>query len=343
MPSRTNIFITGVTGYIGGTVLQRLLHHPSSDNFHITAFLRSEDKASKLTAFGVKTIIGSLDDFNKLAQLSADADVVIHTASADHLEYAKAILRGIKERFVKTGVAPILIHTSGTGVFMDDARGEYGQDHIYYDTNIQDMESLPATAPHRNVDIEVTEADKLGYVRTFIILPSTIYGIASGPLVDLGIQNPYSIQVPYTIRASLARGSAAVVGQGLNVWNNVHIDEVGDLYRVVFDSALKDLNTPHGRQGYYFAENGEYSQVELAREIGRVMHELGMAKSQAPTKLSDEENMKYLGGWLFGTNARTKGEMGRSLGWKPVKTSRDFFASIRQEVEALSPSSKTTN
>lgn len=70
---------------------------------------------------------------------------------------------------------------------------------------------------------------------------------------------------------------------------------VGDLYRVVFDSALKDLNTPHGRQGYYFAENGEYSQVELAREIGRVMHELGMAKSQAPTKLSDEENMKYLG------------------------------------------------
>lgn len=87
-------------------------------------------------------------------------------------------MRGIKERFVKTGVAPILIHTvsrsvypdslvlkemqSGTGVFMDDARGEYGQDHIYYDTNIQDMESLPATAPHRNVDIEVTEADKLG-------------------------------------------------------------------------------------------------------------------------------------------------------------------------------------
>ena len=64
-----------------------------------------------------------------------------------------------------------------------------------------------------------------GYVRTFIVVPSTIYGIAQGPLVDLGIQNPYSIQIPALIRASLDRGQAGMVGQGKNLWPNVEIGE----------------------------------------------------------------------------------------------------------------------
>ena len=56
-------------------------------------------------------------------------------------------------------------------------------------------------------------------------MPSTIYGLATGKLVDIGVQNRHSVQMPNLIRASLARGQAGIVGEGKNVWPNVNIDE----------------------------------------------------------------------------------------------------------------------
>ena len=64
-----------------------------------------------------------------------------------------------------------------------------------------------------------------GYVKTYIVLPSIIWGVASGPLVDQGIQNPFSNAVPRSIKYATKRGRAGVVGEGKNLWNNVHIDE----------------------------------------------------------------------------------------------------------------------
>ena len=97
MTSKTHIFITGATGtlssavfgmetmlmehlgYIGGSVLQRLLDHPKRDTFEITALVRSVDKAKLLNALGVNTVVASLSDLDKLTELAAASDVVIHT------------------------------------------------------------------------------------------------------------------------------------------------------------------------------------------------------------------------------------------------------------------------
>lgn len=64
-----------------------------------------------------------------------------------------------------------------------------------------------------------------GYLKSYIILPSTIWGIAKNPLVDAGIVNPYSQQIPKLIRAALARGQAGQVGKGLARWPDVDIEE----------------------------------------------------------------------------------------------------------------------
>ena len=70
------------TGYIGGTVLSRLLSHPSRDTFEITALVRSEDKAKKLETFGVKTVVGSFTDLPLVERLAENAHVVFSTVSA---------------------------------------------------------------------------------------------------------------------------------------------------------------------------------------------------------------------------------------------------------------------
>jgi nucleoside-diphosphate-sugar epimerase len=95
MSSKTYIFITGATGYcsstvfginakrflgyIGGSVLQRLLNHPKRESFEITALVRSADKAKLLNTLGVKTVVASLSDLDRLTELAAASDIVIHT------------------------------------------------------------------------------------------------------------------------------------------------------------------------------------------------------------------------------------------------------------------------
>ncbi|OCH90157.1 hypothetical protein OBBRIDRAFT_835219 [Obba rivulosa] len=84
--------------------------------------------------------------------------------------------------------------------------------------NIAQIKSLPPTALHRNVDLEIVSMNQQGYAETYIILPSTIYGLAKGPLVEAGISNPHSVQIPYIAKASIDQKQASMVGAGKPIW-----------------------------------------------------------------------------------------------------------------------------
>ena len=49
-----------------------------------------------------------------------------------------------------------------------------------------------------------------GYARSYIILPGTVWGIVSGPLVDAKIQKAQSHQIPALIRVALNRKQAGI-------------------------------------------------------------------------------------------------------------------------------------
>ncbi|TFY68537.1 hypothetical protein EVG20_g3523 [Dentipellis fragilis] len=330
---KIQVLITGATGYIGGTVVQLLLAHPKRDTFEITAYVRSEEKAKVLQTFGLKTAIGTFNESDKLTDLASKADVVINIADADHFAGNKALLNGLKKRYESTKKVPAFIHTSGTGVLNDDALGDRISDTIYYDSKPEQLDALPDTQIHRDVDLEIIGADKAGYARTYIIFPGTIYGTVSGKLVDTGITNRHSVQVPGLIKASLHRGNAAVVGEGKNIWPHVEINDVAQLFVIIFDAALAD-SAPHGREGIFFAENGEYQLIDVSKEVAKAFYDLGIQNSPEPTPLAEAEVAAY-GAQPLGANCRARGERSRALGWKPTKTTEDFIASIRPEVEAI--------
>ncbi|RDB25814.1 Uncharacterized protein C2A9.02 [Hypsizygus marmoreus] len=331
----THILLTGATGYIGGSVLGHLLSHPLSDTFGTTILVRDQLKAKAFRTLGVKPVIGSNSDHALLQHLASEADIVFACADADDLGAAEAILAGLKKRFEKTGTPPSLIHTSGTGVLVDDAQGMYATKTIYSDLDIEKLESLPPTQPHRDVDLAIVAADTQGYVKTYIVLPSTIYGIASGALVDLGLQNAHSQQVPGLIKVSIDRGQGGMVGLGKNVWPHVHIREITDLYILLFDYILSHKPLAHGRQGFYFGENGEYTVYELAKAISEALYHQGKAKSSKPSSFTEEEIKEYFpNGTMFGTNSRCKAERARSLGWHPRKGHHDFLASVKAEISS---------
>ncbi|KAG6815306.1 hypothetical protein H0H87_003106, partial [Tephrocybe sp. NHM501043] len=321
--------------YIGGSVLARFLDRLVSDALNLTALVRSSEKAKKLEAVGVNAVVGSYTDSGLVERLSSEADVVLSIADCDYLPAAQSILKGLENRFKASGNVPILIHTSGTGVLVDNAAGAFPGETIYDDANPTQIETLESTQPHRPVDLEIVQGDAAGYVKAYIILPSTIYGIASNKLVDFGISNPHSIQIPALIDASLGRGQGGMVGQGKNIWPNVHIDDVSDLYIVLYDSIRTDPTTGHGREGFYFGENGEHTLYEVGKAVSETLFELGKSKSPEPTAFSKEDIDKYFGGSDYlGTNSRCRGNRSRSIGWKPKKTTADLLTSIKPEVEA---------
>ncbi|KAI0708909.1 NAD-P-binding protein [Cerioporus squamosus] len=329
-----------MAGYIGGGVLNRLLGHGRSATFHITVLVRNPKKARDLEPFGVHPVVGSLDDTDVLTNLAKEADIVIECADADHLSSTKAILAGLKERHRATGRVPSLIHTMANmlaaGVLVDNAAGMFPTDTIYYDDDVEQLEKIPRSQPHREVDLTVIDADKEGFVKAYLVLPSTVYGLASGPLVDAGIMNPQSQQIPALIIASLKRKRAAMVGEGKNIRPHIQFDDVVHLYEVIWDAILSDREIGHGKEGYYFGENGEYRLHDVAKEIGRVLKELQITETDEPSTLTKEElDLFFDGSESLGTNARCRGRRARAIGWQPEKTTKDMLASIKADVQYI--------
>jgi len=103
---------------------------------------------------------------------------------------------------------------------------------------------------------------------------------------------------------------------------------------VLFDAIISGKNPTHGREGYYFIENGEYTLKQVCDAIAKSLHALGKADRDEPVDLTAEERQKYQWGILcIGSNSRARADRSRSLGWKPTRNTDDLVAGIDAEVK----------
>ncbi|ODN76045.1 hypothetical protein L202_05991 [Cryptococcus amylolentus CBS 6039] len=360
-----SVFLTAVTGYIGGTVFQSILDSPNPPS-KVTALIRDSTKADALTSLNIAKqkgvtvvpLVGSLEEHDKIRDAAADADVVIQSADADDLEGTKAILEGLKIRRDKTGHRPLLIHTSGTGVLADDARGEYPTDKIYTDLNaspatrlgpeLHSIAKIPETAPHRIVDLEIVKADAAGIIKSYIVLPSTVWGYGTGEVFDKGISHPTSIQLPQLIEIAIKRGRVGVVGKGANIWNHVNIQDLGRLYGLIWQKAAVERPTiGHGTSGYYFGVAGDYTLFGAASAIGQSLRShkaLPESAETTPSSFTEEEIQQYFkGSYYSGTNSRGAADRSKSIGWTPKYVDQaQFYQDIDEEVQRLGKVAKAS-
>jgi nucleoside-diphosphate-sugar epimerase len=286
-----HVFMTGAAGYIGGAVAARLL----SDGHAVSGLARSQSRAAALEARGITPVRGELSDLTLLAKAARSADAVINAASAEDSPAANVLINALE------GSRKQLLHTSGTSVAADRALGE--------PSNVVFTEDMPLdTLPERllRVAVERLILSSAGKgVRSVVIRPSLIYGRGKG-------LNPHSHQLPHLVRLARERGRPAHVGRGLNVWSNVHIEDVAELYLRALTEA------PAG--SIFFCESGEASWKDLAAAVGKA---LGM--SEDPEPLSVEEALHLFGISAitsFGSNSRVSAEKARRmLGWKPAAPS----------------------
>ncbi|KAJ6458585.1 hypothetical protein C8R47DRAFT_1245170 [Mycena vitilis] len=322
---KTLLFIGG-TGYIGGPILSRFIERNDPD-LNIAALVRSPEKAEKLRALNLrlKIVSGSQDDAELVERIATDADVVFSMADSDNLTAVEAILRGLKRRFDTNGVKPTLIHLSGTGILADDAKGTLSE-KIYIDTEV---DALPATQPHRNVDLAIVNADTQGYIYSYIVIPGIPFGPPSGVLAKERVQNPKNLIFTFILSASFARRSAGYVGAGTNRMGVVDVNETADIVEILYNAAVAG-RASHGKQGNYFLTNGDVAWGEIANVVA--------TRAGPPRPFTQEDLDTYYPGMpvlhsVLGNNGRASAERARALGWQPEKSTEHFLSAVRDEVE----------
>lgn len=285
------VFVTGTTGYIGGSVAKVLIEA----GHEVYGLVRNPDKVELLKQIGVEPVLGTLEDTDLLTKYARLSDAVIHTADSDHRIAVETFITALR------GSGKPFLHTSGSSVVGDDARGDYESEQIYD----EETPFVPMDIRKDRVVINelVRKAGIDEWVRGIVIVPSMIYGDALGLPTE-------SDQLPQIIRKSREMGAGVHVGKGVNRWSNVHIKDLAQLYLLALEKAPS--------ASYFFAENGEESYREIAKSVSEALGFEGKTISW-PADHAIEE----LGDWArfaIASNSRVRAVHARNLlGWNPVE------------------------
>ncbi len=174
----------------------------------------------------------------------------------------------------------------------------------------------PDTAPHREIDLAILKARKeLGSkAKIVIVLPPLIYGIGNK------IQRT-TIQLPTMARFALKHGYVPVIGKGVSIRCNIHVQDLVRGYMLILHWMEESSGAEVLENPYFFTDSGEeMTWGDAARAIGEALHKAGKINDPEP-----QNPPKELYGDLFGpftpttvgANSRSRGERLRGMGWKP--------------------------
>jgi nucleoside-diphosphate-sugar epimerase len=286
------IFITGASGFIGGSIAVHLVRA----GHHVRGLIRNAEHSAELKRLGIEPVIGTLDDRDLLIAEAQAAEAVINAASSDHEGAVKALIDGL------AGSGKPFLHTSGSSIVGDASGGEAGDARIYHE------DALPKPTPDKAarvaIDLLVLNAAQQN-IRSAVLCNTLIYGHGA-------VAGSASVQLPRLVRQAQKSGVVRHVGSGGNIWSNVFIDDVAELYRLALEK------TPAGT--FYFVESGEASFRDMSAAIARKM-KLGEPQDW-PLADAQQEWGYEMASYGLGSNSRVRGERARTLlGWQPARTS----------------------
>lgn len=276
------ILITGANGYIGQAVSARL----QVAGHDVYGLVRSEPAAAGLRARGLTPVLGQLTDSDIIKAAASEADATIDTASADHAESTDLFLSVLKD----TGKT--YIRTSGTGVYTDLAHGTRNE-KVYR----EDDEFTPAdvVATRYATDLAVQRAAQTN-VRTIVIRPSMIYGDGA------------SEQLPLLIRQAITSGRSLYVGEGRNMWANVYLPDLAEVYLLALEKAAPG--------SIYNIGAGEEQMRDIATSIANLVG-LEAAESCAPELAYAAFGQRWVDVALSSNSRVDSTKARRELSWNP--------------------------
>jgi len=327
---KPTVLIIGATGYIGGSILVALVaRHPE---LTYTAIVRNLKDVKPIESLNVRVVPGSTTDVELVERVASEHDVVFNCADCDDLALTDAIIKGLSTRASKKDTArkPIYIHTSGSAVAADRSPGIFADIKILDDNKEEDIRNIDPKQPHRNVDLQIFAAGEQGAIDTYIIAPSTVYGTGRGPVRKI------SQQVNGIVLLALQNQQVLQLGPGTGEWNNVHIDDLTDLFVLVLEDALASSDatanpakttSAYGR--FFWGSARTHVWGDISKRLAVLLHKKGLVTTDEVKSVPLEVEPRLL---FVSNNSRTVANRGlKVLGWKP--TAKSLEDSLEEEID----------
>ena len=281
------IFLTGATGYIGGSVLETFLRA----GHEVTALVREPGKAEQLMRRGVHAVIGDLGKPSTYVAAAERAEVIIHTAldGSSRRErvdrQAVDTLLGAATSRAASGTPAAFVYTSGVWVLGDTTAP------VAEDAPLQPTPYVAWRPEHEHL---VLEAGRSGTPRTVVMRPGIVYGGTRGIIADL--------------LKDAANGLVRVIGEGKNHWPCIYARDLADAY-------LRVAMNPLASGVFHVNDEADESVGDIVESIARhvrmrpdVRH---VPLPEARTKLGAYADALAL-------DQRIRSPRARALGWAPT-------------------------
>lgn len=140
----------------------------------------------------------------------------------------------------------------------------------------------------------------------------------------------------------LTQGYIPIIGEGKARWNNIHVHDLSEVYRLLVNKAVEEDSSEElwGSKGYILTENGEHMWSDLARLIAKEATGQGLIADPKEGSLGKDAALEQAGfeAVSWGLNSRAKARRARKfLGWTPAQPSIEYEAPniVRDERERL--------
>lgn len=286
------VLVFGASGYIGGEIAYQLIQQ----GHDVTAVVRSEKSAKKAAWTGAKTHIADLEPSRSMTDLLLAHDGVIWSAQLlledeqEFVLYMLQTLQNTEKRF---------IFTSGSSLLSERTNGDWIENtYSEYDSFIPRRQIAPRLA----IENMVREFSTKG-LSTHCVRPPLVWGNGGSQIIkDL-------------YHSAAVTGSVCYVGRGLNVYSNVHVEDLAKLYVLAIERG-----TPGA---LYHCVSGEANFRSMAEAVA--------ARLDVPTRsISVAESIdiwdKFTGPIVFSGCSRTRAVRARAeLGWRPTPDKSDIL------------------
>jgi len=282
----------------------------------ITALVRNPAHSDAIKVLNVVEVVeGSFNDTALITSMARGADITVNMGDSDDVELTKAILAGQRLRVTEDlKTPPALLHTSGVAIFADGTTdGKHNpQAKVWNDGNEADIRSINSKMVHGEIDAMIMRAAEEGYTVSYIVAPGAVVGESTGAV------RTASIFFRFNTELALKFKRAVYVGEGLNVFYMVHLNDLVSFFRLLFEHIRsgKDARaSPYSR--YYLAVANPVAWKDIATVVGTTLKRMGKLEDGKPRSISVSDLQSPIVSVYVGQSQHVKGERAQALGWEP--------------------------
>ncbi|KAF1851423.1 NAD(P)-binding protein [Cucurbitaria berberidis CBS 394.84] len=339
------ILITGVSGYLGGSLLTQLTRTNLPPHKRLYALVRSKEQAEAVRRYDSEPLILDLRDEERVTKSIIDAkiSIIYFLVDAVKSEHQITMIKALGEVKNQTGQDVHFLHTTGAKMFSQHAGFPTDRKILDTDSKLYELQKS-AEPPHEimaqalSTNNTIIETAKSYRVRSYLFIPCIVYGEGEG------FGNRISIQTTAVIKSAKNLRAVYHVNPEGAIWPVCHVRDTTALYVELLRSILSGEDLEYGQNGYYLASSGSVAWADIYSAIAKALARRNVVDSEV-VKRADDATLAKMGEALncpkelvvvqLGGTCTLGTDRAYRVGWEPKCSPEYILDAADAEVELV--------